>query len=99
MVLARSIARIHETNLKKQGILPLTFANENDYAKIDSGDLIDTIGLNELIRGDAGAQLKVRVKKPDGQEEILEVKHTMSSGQIGWLKAGSALNAIAQTLA
>ena len=98
-MLARSIARIHETNLKKQGILPLTFANAEDYKKVGSGDLIDTIGLNELIRGDAGAQLKVRVKKPDGREDLLDVKHTMSSGQIGWLKAGSALNAIAQTLA
>lgn len=96
IILTRSIARIHETNLKKQGILPISFKNWDDYNKIDSGDLIDTVGLNELIRGQSDIQLKIKVKKPDGREELIDVVHTMSPGQIQWLVAGSALNLIAQ---
>lgn len=81
-MLARSIARIHETNLKKQGILPITFTNSDDYKKIDSGDLLSTVGLNDLLRGNADAKLKVKVTKPDGKEELIAVEHTMSAGQV-----------------
>lgn len=95
VVLARSIARIHETNLKKQGVLPLTFANPDDYSKISAGDIVETVGLDDLIRRDAGGKLKVKVSRADGSEEMIDVVHSMSEGQLKWLVAGSCLNHIA----
>ncbi|KAK9899736.1 putative aconitate hydratase [Cystobasidium minutum MCA 4210] len=97
IILARSFARIHETNLKKQGVLPLTFKNQEDYSLIDSGDDISTEGLNDLLRGtNPDVQLRVKVNKKNGETKYIDVAHTMSPGQLAWLKAGSALNLIAQ---
>jgi homoaconitase len=97
MILARSFARIHETNLKKQGVLPLWFANKADYSKIGSGDVLETIGLTEVFAGKPGASVKIKVTKPDGSVFEIPTRHTMSAGQLLWLKAGSALNYIRST--
>ncbi|KAK6204781.1 aconitate hydratase [Scheffersomyces amazonensis] len=96
IILVKSFARIHETNLKKQGMLPLTFANEEDYDKISSGDLITTIDLQDLIKkdGNNGGSLRVNVTKKDGTSFEILTKHTMSKDQIEFFKAGSAINYI-----
>lgn len=94
-VIVRSFARIHETNLKKQGILPLTFASPDDYGKFMEDDYVAIIGLDKLAP-DTG--LTVRVKHRDGTEEDVEVKHTMTDEQIRWFRSGSALNRIAEGL-
>lgn len=101
MVLSRSMARIHESNLKKQGVLPLTFKNPEDYSKIGSGDVVETIGLDELIRDDAasGQNLQVKVTHKDGSSETIAVQHTMSADQMRWFVAGSALNEIREKAA
>jgi aconitate hydratase len=90
-VLVRSFARIHETNLKKQGVLGLTFANPADYDKIQEDDLIDIVGLTELS---PGKSLTIVLNHKDGSKDEIEVLHTMNEGQIEWFKAGSALNLI-----
>jgi aconitate hydratase len=89
-VLVRSFARIHETNLKKQGLLPLTFADPKDYDKIEQNDRVTITGLYAL---EPGKPVLVRVKKPDGSVVTIETRHTMTREQIAWFKAGSALNA------
>ncbi|KAF8640336.1 hypothetical protein AX17_000008 [Amanita inopinata Kibby_2008] len=94
LILARSFARIHETNLKKQGILPLWFTNREDYTRIGSGDTIETIGLAETIKGVEGASIKIKVTKLNGDIFEFSTKHTMSEDQLKWLQAGSALNYI-----
>ncbi|KAG6889669.1 hypothetical protein C0992_004480 [Termitomyces sp. T32_za158] len=94
LILARSFARIHETNLKKQGVLPLWFADKADYSRIGSGDIIETVGLADTIRGVPDASIKVRVTKINGEIFDIQTKHTMSSDQLKWLEAGSALNHI-----
>lgn len=91
VVLTRSFARIHETNLKAQGVLPLTFANPDDYDKIEAQDVIGVKGLTTLA---PGSTLTVELTKPDGKTVTIPVKHTMSEQQIKWFKAGSALNAM-----
>ncbi|MBM4384964.1 MAG: aconitate hydratase [Deltaproteobacteria bacterium] len=88
-VLVRSFARIHETNLKKQGLLPLTFANPKDYEKIQERDRISISGLTTFT---PGVPLKVTVKHADGTTDTFDAKHTFSAEQIAWFKAGSALN-------
>jgi aconitate hydratase len=90
-VLAKSFARIHETNLKKQGILALTFADKADYDKIREDDEISLIGLTEF---EPGKPLLVRLHHKDGTTEEFEVKHSYNETQIQWFKAGSALNAM-----
>lgn len=90
-VLVRSFARIHETNLKKQGMLAITFINKEDYDKIREDDAIDIIGLSEIA---PGKQLTVRLHHSDGTTEQFPVSHTYSDIQISWFKAGSALNLI-----
>lgn len=97
MILARSFARIHETNLKKQGVLPLWFVDKADYSKIGSGDVLETVGLTEVFSGDPEASIKIKVTKRDGSVFEIPTKHTMSAGQLEWLKAGSALNYIRST--
>jgi aconitate hydratase len=92
-VLVRSFARIHETNLKKQGVLPLTFANLGDYDKIRADDRISVKGLADLA---PGSSLELLSKHSDGSEDSFEVNHTLSSLQIDWFKAGSALNMISR---
>ncbi len=90
-VLVRSFARIHETNLKKQGILPLTFADPADYEKIQLNDRISLEGVAELK---PGSPVTVVLKHEDGSEDRFPAKHTMSAPQIEWFYAGSALNLI-----
>ncbi|CUM68509.1 uncharacterized protein PRCAT00006235001 [Priceomyces carsonii] len=96
IILVKSFARIHETNLKKQGMLPLTFANENDYDRISSGDVLTTKNLKELVDkdGENGGTLTVEVKKRDGTTFDIICKHTMSKDQIAFFKDGSAINHI-----
>lgn len=96
IILVKSFARIHETNLKKQGMLPLTFADEADYDKLASGDVLQTVGLVDMIEkgGDNGGQLDVKITKPSGESFIIKAKHTMSKDQIEFFKAGSAINYI-----
>ncbi|KAJ7139865.1 aconitate hydratase [Mycena epipterygia] len=94
MIIARSFARIHETNLKKQGVLPLWFADKADYSRIGSGDVFETIGLSELLKGTPGAEIKLKVTKRGGEVFEIQTKHTMSADQLKWLEAGSALNHI-----
>lgn len=96
ILLVKSFARIHETNLKKQGMLPLTFADEADYDKIASGDLLETVGLVDLIAkgGDNGGELDIKVTKPSGETFTIKAKHTMSKDQLEFFKAGSAINYI-----
>ncbi|KEP54590.1 aconitate hydratase [Rhizoctonia solani 123E] len=95
MIVARSFARIHETNLKKQGVLPLWFADKADYGKIKSGDRVETVGLAQVIAGQPGAQITIRVTPRNGDTPFdISTKHTMSADQLKWLQAGSALNYI-----
>ena len=91
VVLTRSFARIHETNLKKQGMLALTFANPEDYNRIREDDSIDVIGL-ETFAPDKNLQL--RLNHADGSSENILAKHTYNEAQIDWFKAGSCLNFI-----
>lgn len=95
MIVARSFARIHETNLKKQGILPLWFADKSDYSKISAGDKVQTEGLKELLEGKDG-QIRLKVTKPSGEVVYVDTTHTMSADQLNWLRAGSALNYIGE---
>lgn len=92
-VVVKSFARIHETNLKKQGMLGLTFANPADYYKIQETDTIDILGLDEFT---AGVPLKIKLNHADGSNDVFEVNHTYNDTQIEWFKAGSALNLIKQ---
>ncbi|NVO84153.1 aconitate hydratase [Hymenobacter terrestris] len=92
-VLVKSFARIHETNLKKQGMLGLTFDNKADYDLIEEDDTIDILGLTEFA---PGKPLQVRLHHADGDTDLITVNHTYNEGQIAWFKAGSALNLIRQ---
>jgi len=92
-VITRSFARIHETNLKKQGILPLTFANPADYDLIREDDLLSIIGLTAFA---PGKPLKLVIKHRDGAQHECALNHSFNETAIGWFKAGSALNLIAQ---
>jgi len=97
-IVARSFARIHETNLKKQGVLPLWFADTSDYSKIGSGDTIETVGLEGLLNGDHSSPVRLKVTKRSGETFEVPTKHTMSTDQLNWLRAGSALNYIRSKL-
>ena len=88
-VIARSFARIHETNLKKQGLLALTFEDPADYDRIREEDRISLVGLSELA---PGRPVKCTVHHADGTEEDLTLNHSFSQSQVEWFKAGSALN-------
>ena len=92
-VVVKSFARIHETNLKKQGMLGLTFANPADYDKIQETDTIDILGLDQFM---PGVPLKIQLNHADGSMDIFDVNHTYNDTQIEWFKAGSALNLIKQ---
>ena len=93
-IIVRSFARIHETNLKKQGMLPLTFADPADYDKILEDDKVDITGLDKLSPGN---KVKMIVKHKDGSSDEVLLNHTMNEAQIKWFKAGSALNLIAKS--
>ncbi|MBK8230765.1 MAG: aconitate hydratase [Candidatus Eisenbacteria bacterium] len=88
-VITRSFARIHESNLKKQGILPLTFADPADYGKIEATDRVSILGLDSIA---PGAELRAEVVHQSGAKEEIRLRHTLNAEQIGWWKAGSALN-------
>ena len=90
-LLVKSFARIHETNLKKQGMLTLTFRDKEDYNKIRENDTIDITGLNKFA---AGKQLTVTLNHADGKKENFAANHSYNDAQIEWFKAGSALNII-----
>jgi aconitate hydratase A / 2-methylisocitrate dehydratase len=92
-VLVRSFARIHEANLKKQGVLALTFADSGDYDQIGATDIIDIVGLDELA---PGKPVTVVVRHEDGGVDEIVTTHTMSDEHIEWFRAGSALNVLRQ---
>jgi len=94
LIVARSFARIHETNLKKQGILPLWFVSKDDYGRIGSTDIIETLNLQEVLGGRLESTIRLRVTKHTGEAFEIITSHTLSSDQVNWLKAGSALNFI-----
>ncbi|MCA9869155.1 MAG: aconitate hydratase, partial [Anaerolineae bacterium] len=90
-IIVRSFARIHETNLKKQGVLPLTFADPADYDKIREDDRISLLGLAGLA---PGSKVQMVITHSDGTTDAAVLNHTFSPNQIEWFKAGSALNQI-----
>jgi len=91
VVIARSFARIHETNLKKQGILPLVFADAVDWERIERDDRVSVTGLAALA---PGQPVRVVIQKPGGRTLEFETRHSLTARQIDWFKAGSALNAL-----
>jgi aconitate hydratase len=95
-IVVKSFARIHETNLKKQGMLALTFANKEDYDKVQEDDVIDIVGVTALA---PGHQLTMVLKHKDGTQDKIKLNHTYNQQQIEWFKAGSALNLIRKQFA
>jgi len=95
-ILVKSFARIHETNLKKQGMLAITFADKADYDKVLEDDNIDILGLQSFA---PGQQLTVMLHHPDSSTDVIKVNHTYNENQIEWFKAGGALNIIRAQLA
>ncbi|OQY28122.1 MAG: aconitate hydratase [Candidatus Cloacimonetes bacterium 4572_55] len=94
-VVTRSFARIHETNLKKQGVLPLCFTDPLDYDLVKENDRVSIVGLRYLA---PGKELKVILKRDNGEENQFMVKHTLTEEQIEWFKSGSALNNVRKRL-
>jgi len=94
-IVVKSFARIHETNLKKQGMLALTFADKTDYDKIQEDDVFDIMGLTTFSPGEP---LKMIIHHKDGSSEEITLNHTYNSQQIEWFKAGGALNVIRQEI-
>jgi aconitate hydratase len=92
-VLVKSFARIHESNLKKQGVLPLWFVDAKDYDRVQETDVVSILGLKDLA---PGKSLTCRLRHKDGGVEQFAVKHTLNADQIAWFKAGSALNLLAK---
>jgi aconitate hydratase len=90
-IVVRSFARIHETNLKKQGMLALTFANKEDYDKVQEDDSIDIVGLKDFV---PGKPLTMVLNHKDGSKDQVTLNHTYNKQQIEWFKAGGALNVI-----
>jgi aconitate hydratase len=91
VVITRSFARIHETNLKKQGVLPLTFASPADYDRIRKDDRLSFRDLDKIA---PGKPVTVEIRHADGSAETFDARHTLTAEQIGWFQAGSALNLI-----
>ena len=91
IVLVKSFARIHETNLKKQGVLGLTFADPSDYDKVQEDDTIETVDLDQMA---PDKQITLKFVHADGSEDLVKTNHTYNENQIEWFKAGSALNLI-----
>ena len=90
-VIVRSFARIAEANLKKQGVLALTFANPDDYERVRVDDTVDIVGLAELA---PGRPVTVKLHHADGSTDEISTTHTMSDEHIAWFRAGSALNVL-----
>lgn len=96
VILTKSFARIHETNLKKQGVVPLTFAKAEDYDRIASGDVVDVHGLLDVLKSGGQGSITVTVKPKNGDDEFsFPVNHTLSKDQCNFILAGSALNMLA----
>src|SRR4051794_4870231 len=95
-ILVKSFARIHETNLKKQGMLAITFVDKTDYDKVQEDDSIDILGLTSFT---PGTPLTVVLNHKDGSKEEFKVNHTFNEQQIEWFKAGGALNVIRSAVA
>merc|ERR1712241_724624 len=95
-IIVKSFARIHETNLKKQGMLPLTFENPADYDKVRPDDKLSLLGCNELT---PGVSLKCRLEHSDGSSDTIVLDHTFNTQQIEWFQAGSALNRMKEVAA
>jgi aconitate hydratase len=91
-IVVKSFARIHETNLKKQGILPLVLADPADYDRFEQDDRVSIVGLARLA---PGQPVEVRIHKPDGRTVPVSTRHSLTTEQIDWFRAGSALNALA----
>ncbi|MGD1890299.1 MAG: aconitate hydratase, partial [Cyclobacteriaceae bacterium] len=91
IVLVKSFARIHETNLKKQGILALTFANPSDYDKVQEDDTVEKVDLDQFA---PDKQVTLKFNHADGSEYLIKTNHTYNENQIEWFKSGSALNLI-----
>ncbi|KAI4147458.1 MAG: hypothetical protein LQ340_005545, partial [Diploschistes diacapsis] len=96
IILAKSFARIHETNLKKQGVVPLTFADRDDYALIGACDEVETVGLYHMLRNGARGDVVLVAKKRDGSAREIRTRHNISKDQAGFILAGSALNLLAK---
>ncbi|MFM8311861.1 MAG: aconitate hydratase, partial [Ilumatobacteraceae bacterium] len=95
VIFARSFARIHETNLKKQGLVPLTFADPATYDLIGEDDRINVLGLPPL----PGQDVRCQIVHPDGTTIDFEARHTFSEEQVEWFRAGSALNVVRRKVA
>src|SRR2546422_8290977 len=91
VIITKSFARIHETNLKKQGILALTFADPKDYDQIEQTDRISVVDLQNLK---PGKPVKVIIHKAGGREVEIQTNHSYTEQQIAWFRAGSALNSL-----
>ena len=99
-IVCRSFARIHETNLKKQGMLPLTFEHRDDYDRVPTDAWVDIVGMAEDGGLSPSSRLRLRVHPADGGAVFeLPLRHTLSEDQVEWIKAGSALNHVAQQAA
>jgi homoaconitase len=95
IILSKSFARIHETNLKKQGVVPLTFANEADYDKMAACDEVRTEGLLDVLNSGGQGNVTLVVRNKNGEEVRVATRHTLSKDQCGFVLAGSALNLLA----
>jgi aconitate hydratase len=93
-VIARSFARIHESNLKKQGLLALTFQDPADYDRIREDDRLSLVGLATLA---PGTPVECRIRHADGTTETLRLNHTFAASQLDWFRGGSALNVVPRT--
>lgn len=96
VVLAKSFARIHETNLKKQGVVPLTFGKLEAYDSIGAGDVVSTVGLWKMLKAGGKGEVRLKVEKRGGGEVLVRCRHTISRDQAGFIMAGSALNLLAK---
>ena len=97
IIICKSFARIHETNLKKQGMMPLTFAEEKDYDRINAGDEVATVGLYEMLKSNGQGEVSLRVRKKEtGEEFVIPIRHTITKDQAGFILAGSALNLLSK---
>ncbi|KAL2023793.1 hypothetical protein VTK56DRAFT_1060 [Thermocarpiscus australiensis] len=97
VIVCKSFARIHETNLKKQGVVPLTFADPADYDRIGAGDEVDTVGLYAMLRNGGRGEVALRVRRRRGGEEVyIPVRHAVSEDQARFILAGSALNLLSR---
>jgi homoaconitase len=96
IIVAKSFARIHETNLKKQGVVPLTFADKADYDRIDACDRVETVGLYETLQAGGQGDVQLKVTKKTGETVMIPAQHGLSKDQCRFILAGSALNVLAR---